>query len=110
MPARHPQQAAMHPLHQAWQASSKVRSALLQSKRRYDGSGRCDFVFCMCRPPRDKEYDACKASAAGLLAFRPHTRSELATKLTDKGYDKACIERSISRLQELARLALYPCT
>ena len=56
----------------------------------------------MCRPPLDKEYDACKASAAGMLAFRPHTRSELATKLTDKGYDKACIERSISRLQELA--------
>ena len=56
----------------------------------------------VCRPPLDKEYDACKASAAGMLAFRPHTRSELATKLTDKGYDKACIERSISRLQELA--------
>ena len=36
----------------------------------------------------------------------PHTRSELSTKLTDKGYDKACIERSISRLQELA--SLYP--
>ena len=60
------------------------------------------FTAHVCRPPLDKEYDACKASAAGMLAFRPHTRSELSTKLTDKGYDKACIERSISRLQELA--------
>ena len=60
------------------------------------------------RPPLDKEYDACKASAAGMLAFRPHTRSELATKLTDKGYDKACIERSISRLQELASQHSFP--
>ena len=67
--------------------------------------GRCDYVFHVCRPPLDKEYDACKASAAGMLAFRPHTRSELSTKLTDKGYDKACIERSVSRLQELARLS-----
>lgn len=58
---------------------------------------------CMpcCRAPVEKEFDACKASAAGMLAFRPHTRSELTTKLTDKGYDKACIERSIHRLQEL---------
>ena len=64
----------------------------------------------VCRPPLDKEYDACKASAAGMLAFRPHTRSELSTKLTDKGYDKACIERSISRLQELASHTLVPYT
>ena len=55
----------------------------------------------LCRAPQEKEFDACKASAAGMLAFRPHTRSELTTKLTDKGYDKACIERSINRLQEL---------
>ena len=41
-----------------------------------------------------------------MLAFRPHTRSELSTKLTDKGYDKACIERSINRLQELVRPSL----
>ena len=54
----------------------------------------------------EKEFDACKASAAGMLAFRPHTRSELTTKLTDKGYDKACIERSINRLQELVRPSL----
>ena len=55
----------------------------------------------LCRPPLEKEYDACKASAAGMLAFRPHTQSELTTKLTDKGYDKSSIERSINRLQEL---------
>ena len=45
-----------------------------------------------------------------MLAFRPHTRSELTTKLTDKGYDKACIERSINRLQELVSLCCcYSC-
>ena len=60
----------------------------------------------LCRAPQEKEFEACKASAAGMLAFRPHTRSELTTKLTDKGYDKACIERSINRLQELVRPAL----
>ena len=63
-------------------------------------------IMSLGRPPQEKEFDACKASAAGMLAFRPHTRSELTTKLTDKGYDKACIERSISRLQELVRLSL----
>jgi hypothetical protein len=55
----------------------------------------------LIRPPQDKEFEACKASAAGSLAFRPHSRSELAAKLLDKGYDKATIERALSRLQEL---------
>ncbi|EIE24818.1 hypothetical protein COCSUDRAFT_62226 [Coccomyxa subellipsoidea C-169] len=53
------------------------------------------------KAPQDKEFEACKASAAGSLAFRPHSRSELATKLVDKGYDKATIDRALSRLQEL---------
>lgn len=55
----------------------------------------------MSRPPQEKEFEACKASAAGSLAYRPHSRSELATKLIDKGYDKATVDRALSRLQEL---------
>lgn len=66
-------------------------------------------IMSLGRPPQEKEFDACKASAAGMLAFRPHTRSELTIKLTDKGYDKACIERSINRLQELVGLFLIRC-
>ncbi len=63
-----------------------------------------DIIVLLIRAPQDKEFEACKASAAGSLAFRPHSRSELATKLVDKGYDKATIDRALSRLQELVRI------
>ncbi|CAL8464146.1 g3681 [Coccomyxa elongata] len=53
------------------------------------------------KAPQEKEFEACKASAAGSLAYRPHSRSELTTKLLDKGFDKATIERALNRLQEL---------
>ncbi len=53
------------------------------------------------RPPLEKEFEACKSSAAAMLAYRPHSSSELKTKLTDKGYDRETIERALSRLQEL---------
>lgn len=58
-------------------------------------------LLWLSRPPQEKEFEACKASAAGSLAYRPHSRSELATKLIDKGYDKATVDRALSRLQEL---------
>lgn len=55
----------------------------------------------LSRAPQEKEFEACKASAAGSLAYRPHSRSELTTKLLNKGFDKATIERALTRLQEL---------
>ena len=41
-----------------------------------------------------------------MLAYRPHSSSELRTKLTDKGYDRETIERALHRLQELVRATL----
>jgi hypothetical protein len=68
--------------------------------------------FAACRAPLEKELEACKGSAANLLAFRPHSRAELAGKLTDKGYDHATIDAALSRIQDLVRpvLALPVCT
>lgn len=57
-----------------------------------------------CRAPLEKELEACKSSAANLLAFRPHSRAELAGKLTDKGYDHATIDAALLRIQDLVRL------
>ena len=55
----------------------------------------------LIRPPLEKEFEACKASGANLLAFRPHSRAEMAAKLTDKGYDRETIEQALDRLREL---------
>lgn len=57
--------------------------------------------MCVIRPPLEKEFEACKASAANLVAFRPHSRAELAAKLTDKGFDRETIEQALDRLHEL---------
>jgi hypothetical protein len=38
-----------------------------------------------------------------MLAYRPHSSTELKTKLTDKGYDRETIERALHRLQDLVR-------
>ena len=61
----------------------------------------------MIRPPLEKEFEACKASAANLVAFRPHSRADLAAKLTDKGFDRETIEQALDRLRELVGTAAY---
>eukprot|EP00884_Botryococcus_braunii_P009140 jgi/Botrbrau1/18227/Bobra.53_1s0083.2 len=52
-------------------------------------------------PPAEKEYEAVKSAAVGIIERRVHSRSELEDKLGGRGFDPKVVARALDRMEEL---------
>ena len=60
------------------------------------------------RRRHDKALERAKASAAGMLLQRPHSKAELRRKLADRGHADGAVDAAVARLQELVRRPAMP--